>query len=1166
MLSSTAKPILLILGSHRSGTSLVAQLFSVLGFDLGRTLMLPSFDNPRGFWENRKIVEVHDQLLKSFNRNWTTATFLPKEWVSSPQALVALKELQNILKSDFNSDDTILVKDPRLSALLPLWKVLASMQGRPLYTLVVLRSPDAIAESLNLRNGIKIKDARFLALAYINSAVKLVSSDSNTILAYEQLVTTPPDRVIKLLSDIAPAKCLVENFNLENLIAQIVKPNSRKISRVLERQDIYSRMIQRENAKIDISHVKVFLKKTFTEKIFDEQFAKVRNGISLLPPSQSEVKIPSFLYDKLQSNLRSVEGLNGAIEERNDRIKALQAELSESQKNHAAMADGVKERDKSLSVLQKTIEKLERTSAGFEGGVKERNDRIKALQAELSESQKNHAAMADGVKERDKQLSGRKEEVEQLNVTIERLEKSRRLRNLTDDLHLAKIEMIEKELENQRYYYSTQLNFYQKSPFTAFSKRFLFNCLRSIRRVMPISEARKVNLTRRFTGVARSLQPPIVSREVLETGVAPGELKIDFSFQNMEQPIISVIVPVYNEIVQTIACLQAISQQRINVPYEVIVADDKSPDPFHKILERVDGLRYFRNSENLHFLRNCNQNAVHARGQYLVFLNNDTIVKPGWLQSLYDTFLEHGNVGVVGSKLIYPDGKLQEAGGILWEDASGWNWGKGQNASHPLYNFVRDVDFVSGASLMIPTELWREIGGFSESLEKAYYEDADLCFRVRKMGHRVLYQPSSEVTHIEGLSSGTDLTQGAKRYQVINHKTFFDDWKDTLKSHLPNGTTPLVASDRLVKGHVLYIDATTPEPKNDAGSVNAAYSMRALIELGYRVHFIPGSNFAHWGDATKELQSIGVECIYHPFYSNMKSFLKERGDMFEYIIVSRAECADLFLPSLLKHCPNAKIIYNTVDLHFMRMEREAKTFNDNEILAAAKSMRKKEISFMKKSHATIVLSEVESTLLKKQRAIADKLYTIPLIRPESKRLVEFRKTKDIVFIGGYKHAPNVDAVNWLVTEVWPEIQKVLPSVKLHICGSSMPEEFQKYASESVILKGFISDLDALLAKTRLTIAPLRYGAGLKGKVASSIGAGVPCVGTDIAFEGMAESGLGVIRQQAQTPRTLARLVQKIYLDEELWTKISLSGVDYHNKNYAYKNVSHLFEQMFEGLN
>ena len=290
---------------------------------------------------------------------------------------------------------------------------------------------------------------------------------------------------------------------------------------------------------------------------------------------------------------------------------------------------------------------------------------------------------------------------------------------------------------------------------------------------------------------------------------------------------------------------------------------------------------------------------------------------------------------------------------------------------------------------MIKTDLFREIGGFYTKLEKAYYEDTDCCFRVRDKGYRVLYQPHSVVTHIEGLSSGTDVTSGMKKYQAVNQGIFRETWQHVLQDHLPNAQTPEIASDRKVKGHILYVDATTPTPDQDSGSLDAINAMGILIELGYRVHFIPGTNFAFMGERTKRLQAMGVECIYHPFYSNMTSFLQERGDAFDYIILSRAEINELFLTQVKKSCPRAKIIYNTVDLHFLRQQREAQLSSNEADHEAADMMRLRELSYMQASDATIILSEHERDVLADIDGLHGKLYTIPLIRQEATRLARY---------------------------------------------------------------------------------------------------------------------------------------------------------------------------------
>ena len=245
-------------------------------------------------------------------------------------------------------------------------------------------------------------------------------------------------------------------------------------------------------------------------------------------------------------------------------------------------------------------------------------------------------------------------------------------------------------------------------------------------------------------------------------------------FKVQDEVDVSIIIPVFNQFHFTQACLASIQEHQGAERLEVIVIDDCSTDATAEVIAKLPGVVYLRNESNRGFIASCNRGAEEARGEFLVFLNNDTEVRPGWLSALRETFQFEPEAGLVGSKLIFPDGRLQEAGGIIWRDGSGWNRGKFQDPRKPEYNFLREVDYCSAACVMIPKSVFESVGGFDSKYAPCYYEDTDLAFKLRRQGLKVFYQPVSEVIHYEGATGGTDLSAGAKKYQEVNRETFAD--------------------------------------------------------------------------------------------------------------------------------------------------------------------------------------------------------------------------------------------------------------------------------------------------------------------------------------------------------------------------------------------------------
>ena len=251
-----------------------------------------------------------------------------------------------------------------------------------------------------------------------------------------------------------------------------------------------------------------------------------------------------------------------------------------------------------------------------------------------------------------------------------------------------------------------------------------------------------------------------------ETGVLTPEMYIQYcrslqpravpNLGDEEEVDVSIIIPVYNQWTFTRDCLNSILETCSidDIAYEIILADDGSTDETTMAEELYPGLRVVRSTENQGFLRNCNRAAQTARGRHLLLLNNDTLVLPGWLGSLLDLMEKDDRAAIVGSKMIYPDGRVQEAGAVLYNDGTAYNCGGFQPRFKPELNTVREVDYISGCSILIRGNFWKEAGGFDERYQGAYCEDCDLALTARAKGMKVIYQPKSEIIHFGGQSYG----------------------------------------------------------------------------------------------------------------------------------------------------------------------------------------------------------------------------------------------------------------------------------------------------------------------------------------------------------------------------------------------------------------------------
>lgn len=622
-----------------------------------------------------------------------------------------------------------------------------------------------------------------------------------------------------------------------------------------------------------------------------------------------------------------------------------------------------------------------------------------------------------------------------------------------------------------------------------------------------------------------------------------------------ENPKVSIVIPAYNQFEFNYVCIRSIIENTTDCSYEIILGDDVSTDRTAHIQDYIKGLIVSRNSENLRFLRNCNNAAKYAKGEYIMFLNNDTTVKPEWLSSLVELIESDTTIGMVGSKLIYPNGVLQEAGGIIWKDGSGWNYGRNGDAYQPEYNYVREVDYISGAAIMIRHDLWNEIGGFDELFNPAYCEDSDLAFEVRKHGYKVMYQPKSVVVHYEGISNGTDLSSGVKKYQVENNKKLKEKWKAELAKQYENETELFKARERNYgKKTILIIDHYVPTYDKDAGSKTTYQYIKMFVHQGYSVKFI-GDNFASTEPYTTELEQLGVEVLYGFHYSqHIYEWIKEHKKDIDFVYLNRPHISEKYI-DFIQNETDIKMIYYGHDLHFLRVQREAELTGNHQLEIESRWWKKKEMAIMNKVEMSYYPSYIEVDAIHKEHPELPVKAITAYVFEQFQENFQYNAEKrtGMMFVGGFNHLPNVDAVKWFVEDIYPIIREK-KDIPFYIVGSNASEEIKALDGNGIVFKGFVSEeeLAELYATCRLAVVPLRYGAGVKGKVVEALYNGIPIVTTSVGAEGiLGIENISVVKDKAHD---LAEAILDLYDDEKRLETMAVQSQDYVKANYSIDAV------------
>jgi O-antigen biosynthesis protein len=339
---------------------------------------------------------------------------------------------------------------------------------------------------------------------------------------------------------------------------------------------------------------------------------------------------------------------------------------------------------------------------------------------------------------------------------------------------------------------------------------------------------------------------------------------------------------------------------------------------------------------------------------------------------------------------------------------------------------------------------------------------------------------------------------------------------------------------------LLVVDAWLPTPDRDAASYQMMQLLRIFRQLSLEITFGVDAYSPKRVESLAMLRAEGVDVIDHRVDKPVISHLREQGDRYDLILLSRAHVARKYIDEVRRLAPRAKLIFDTTDLSFLRGVRAAKVTRNAGLMRQALEAKRDELYVARGSDITLVVSEAERDILTREcPGIATGV--VSLIWETHHSVPPFAGREGILFIGAASHLPNLDGILYFCVQVRPILARQLPGINLRIIGPNPPEAVRQYASENCLVMGHVRDLTPLLNGSVVSIAPLRFGAGVKGKVVTSMAHGLPVVASSIAVEGIpALDGRDVLI--ADGPDAFADKIVTLYRNEALWSQLSRNGL------------------------
>lgn len=616
-------------------------------------------------------------------------------------------------------------------------------------------------------------------------------------------------------------------------------------------------------------------------------------------------------------------------------------------------------------------------------------------------------------------------------------------------------------------------------------------------------------------------------------------------FPRYVEPQTSIIISLNAPWEYTYFCLKNLSDNAPATPYEIIVvSNDKK--------QAKELAAYCRG------IKVADGDSLRSKicGSLVYFMSNDTmIISTGWFKTLAARLQACANVGVVGSKVIDENNLIVEAGCIVWHSGVVEPMGKGQYSLSSEHNYVKEVDAFS-----IPVFLTRKevLECYGRVFIRTADDMIDFCLWNRSQNNTIIYQPKSVVVKFNPPIVDND-----------NNFVVKEKWKPLLKNSGFEYGEYFHARDRSnSKKTIVVVDHYVPHYDQDAGSRVTWFYIKLFLKMGLKVIFV-GDNYFRHQPYTDELELLGVEVLAGDGWNidRCKKWIKNNAKYISYVYLNRPHIAIKYIDFLRKET-TAKLIYFGHDLHFIREQRQYEIEGREELLKSSERWKKIESELFSKADVIYTPGDYEKgivkTLFPEKPIRAIPIYIYDKTQLNAMKIPPAEKRKDMIFVGGFNHQPNEDGVLWFVKEVWPLIIKEIPGAKLYVIGSNPTEKVNKLANSQIIVTGFVSDeeLGSLYNGARVFVAPLRYGAGVKGKIIEAMSYGVPIITTPIGAEGLPRVNSVLTIARADDPELFAAKTLALMRDDVNWRERSETERRYIYERFSVEEAQKIIEPDF----